>query len=246
MSNSKNHCVFSDIVAMSETIDNTISQPRNSELQENWTDDSLFSDIAAVAESTENFVSESQENWTVFEEYSTPPVETSTEVFVCTECLLVFTSVDQYCDHMAQQHEQVTFRCPLCTTFTLSLEERRSHIKKNHPSLQCPYCDYTDHDENKVIKHMSLKHLMPKNLKCDDGCSFTTNHINHLRTHKKFVHQNVRFACGADGCKYIADSKGHLKYHRRTVHAKILLKCDLCDFRTKYKSSLPKHVRRRH
>src|SRR3984885_5209672 len=122
------------------------------------------------------------------------------------------------------------------------------HTGERRYKCDYPGCTYAAKQSNTLKAH-KLIHTGQKPFKCDyEGCNHTTTRMDSLNTHK-LIHTDAKpFKCDYEGCNYAARQSGTLAMHKLT-HAEASLKfnyCNYCDFATKYRKSLNRHMQTQH
>ena len=80
---------------------------------------------------------------------------------------------------------------------------------------------------------------------CDEpGCQFVAQSPRHARRHITTHNSERPFLCKWPGCGYRAKQREHLKTHELTHSMVKPYKCHICDFATKRKEHLTRHIKR--
>ena len=80
---------------------------------------------------------------------------------------------------------------------------------------------------------------------CDEpGCQFVAQSPRHARRHITTHNSERPFLCKWPGCGYRAKQREHLKTHELTHSSDKPYKCHICDFATKRKEHLTRHIKR--
>jgi len=86
--------------------------------------------------------------------------------------------------------------------------------------FKCDYCEYSAKRKESLTRHIKIHHLKQKIL----------SKMNFLR-----------FDC--DECGYFASQKVNLQAHKEGAHMDTKLKCNICNYETKWKRSLDGHAK---
>lgn len=78
----------------------------------------------------------------------------------------------------------------------------------------------------------------------EPGCQFVAQSPRHARRHITTHNSERPFLCKWPGCGYRAKQREHLKTHELTHSSAKPYKCHICDFATKRKEHLTRHIKR--
>ena len=165
----------------------------------------------------------------------------------CHRCNVVFASMEALVQHVVLNHRDWRVHpCIVCDSIWLSASDKRNHIEKAHPKLNCTTCSFTTYVQKKMENHVRTKHEKRK-YSCDLlPCTFQTDYRSHMSLHKKAVHDKILFPCNY--CTHKAHNESHLKTHVQNIHnaEKKKYTCQECDFSTMYYRSFTHHKQRWH
>ena len=94
--------------------------------------------------------------------------------------------------------------------------------------------------ETTIVQQIEPRTLIPndnKSTQCPE-CGAEYKQRGHMLLHYRSKHEGVRYPCNQ--CDYEATQKSNLKAHLAR-HSDSVMKCDLCDFQTKWKSHWKSH-----
>ena len=150
-------------------------------------------------------------------------------------------------------------------------DSKNPRKKKEERSLTCDTCGYKATKYSSLTHHKKVIHLGIKNCFPCEICGKTLGGKAALVTHIKSIHDNYVYKCEVEYCNYSVKTKVALDRHTQYVHEgkeyfcdscpkkftkKIQLKkhfflmhtdapmllCEKCDYKTKSKDSLKKHM----
>ena len=166
------------------------------------------------------------------------------EVFQCSLCEYKAGYKSSLVTHTKIVHEGKIFSCLDCPFKSKWQSHLRQHILAVHEGITfpCLHCEYKSNRKGNLLNHIKRVHEGLK-LRCTH-CEYITAGRGSLQSHIKSVHEGLtitqRFPC--PHCKYKATQKRDLKNHIKAMHEGCRLGVN-CDYETKWKSCLLKHVR---
>ena len=102
-------------------------------------------------------------------------------------------------------------------------------------------------EENQTYKKLAIRATFKRRYDCNQKvCDFNSNSSSGLEYHMKKLHLDgvpPKFSC--ELCDF-QSSKLMVKMHRGVEHKISLEKCGLCEFQSKWESSLYRHIRESH
>jgi len=160
-------------------------------------------------------------------------------------------------EHMNRHHKDVAIKCNFhfhCPTYFYTEEERDEHVLKVHQTakpakeVKCIYCEKKFLFGGNLSQHISLKHSDVK-IKCQlFHCS--QYFLNQEEKEKHFQETHAegeklkKYKC--DLCTFKSSFKSSLKLHIQVNHFAEILKCSLCAKKFKSKVHLVKHFANMH
>ncbi|XP_050315945.1 zinc finger protein 888-like [Anthonomus grandis grandis] len=168
--------------------------------------------------------------------------------YKCVKCDFTHLKHHGLKTHFDKTHNTNVYKCKLCPFETKQQYYFNTHIKFHAmPDVKCPYCQ-------KMIKQFSYRmHIKvhernnQTEYKCD-YCDYRSyNHANvkrHMITHKDYE-ELTQYKC--DQCHFVTVYKERLKCHKQThTQEGKWTKCPLCDFSTRYRAHLRRHLLNSH
>ena len=142
-------------------------------------------------------------------------------------------------------HAGDKYQCSFCDFKSGLVLDIEKHHRIEHPNivlkLNCPNCEYFCSSKHGLRDHMKYDHS-ERSFKCDD-CKYETKRPGNLKAHKAHMH-TIREKDSCPECDKSFNSRMQLGKHFRYIHrknAKTYL-CTNCDFETKYRFYLVKHM----
>ena len=146
-----------------------------------------------------------------------------------------------------QTNTLVVIECPqsACKYQSTSKRGVKIHFNKVHGNLKirCNECEFVGDSQNGLNIHKVRKHWNNR-FKCD-FCYFTTITRSDMKRHIKSQHKEKNLQCIY--CKHTAATTVNMERHVKREHTQTqIYSCQLCDFETKYESSVERHYFQRH
>ena len=144
--------------------------------------------------------------------------------------------------------------CAKCEFKTLKSETLRSHIKYKHSEQKekCTDCEYSHAIASKVRAHHRHVHLGEKRLQRKQVCRrLDCQYLGMSQCPESERH----FLLFCTMCEFSTTATDYLKRHIQTAHLPeivgassdgLLRKCKLCDYKTRWGSSLTRHKVNKH
>ncbi|CAB3374250.1 Hypothetical predicted protein [Cloeon dipterum] len=175
------------------------------------------------------------------------------QMMCCALCHQTFSRKQQYNAHL-QSHEK--YQCLTCKQGFSAWKVLLEHQQNGHqvctekPKHKCDTCNKKFIRVSALEQHRR-KHLAEKKQKCKPcNASFTTGsaYENHLQSknHKLVLASEsdpaqLEFQC--DNCKkYFVSKKAASSHFDRTHHNRDY-ECNICQYRTRFKTNLARHVK---
>lgn len=167
-------------------------------------------------------------------------------IYSCDICSFRAASNSELIKHK-RAHTKLTFECTLCLYKSGFRADLTNHQRLEHPGempFNCETCAYSTNRLSDLTKH-KRRHTGIKPYVCDE-CKFAFVASSDLRNHYKRKHSGIKpYIC--DQCDYSTAYGGDLTKHSRTHTGEKPFQCELCDdYRCASKSSLRRHIKRKH
>ena len=144
-------------------------------------------------------------------------------------CVGLFSKLDDYLQHIKQEHCVEVYRCVLCKQMQLfdNLNLLKEHFFNVHQSSQsqiykCKLCSYTSIEIDDLNSHLKLEHNRIIN---------PNQHLNAINT--------TNYSC--QYCRQTFNNKTQLERHVRIHLSTVDLKCNICDRQFENKIQLNQH-----
>ncbi|KAL4707517.1 hypothetical protein ACJJTC_000269 [Scirpophaga incertulas] len=161
----------------------------------------------------------------------------------CTECPLVFSSINFLKLHMRRKHnalqENFRYKCRVCNLSYDKIESLKRHVRRKHDNeFQCDECNKKFPTKESWLKHSHIKVIKECTI-CGLIFSSQGGLAKHMRcTHKKDGPKVV--FCHL--CKEGFSENRQLKHHLLKVHLKATYTCVYCNKIFKAKESYRRHI----
>ena len=151
------------------------------------------------------------------------------------------------------------YDCEACGKVFNQKHNMERHIEYVHQAkdknLKCSKCSYATFNKGDLRKHIKIVHEKIKNHVCQE-CKYATYQKPDMTRHLFSVHnigdknpqrQEYSYECEECGIKFTRNY--NLKQHRKHYHEmneateSIELQCTLCEYVTKWKGSMNKHIK---
>uniref|UniRef100_A0A0K2TFI6 Putative LOC101862921 [Aplysia californica] n=1 Tax=Lepeophtheirus salmonis TaxID=72036 RepID=A0A0K2TFI6_LEPSM len=145
---------------------------------------------------------------------------------------------------MHETSDSKNYKCPMCDITIKWKQGLRAHIICNHikgPPFKCDLCDYTNDSLQPVLRHRK-SHSEIKPFACSQ-CSHKTKTKKLLVAHIKRIHGRDEEKLPCSLCPKHFVSQRDLDLHQLSHSTEQKFTCDICGFKTKYKSYLMTHSR---
>ena len=189
------------------------------------------------------------------------------DIFTCEVCDKRYMSKEGLEYHKIVKHGGAQFECTICGNFFghRSGLIRHSKLHEEHSEqFGCNKCDKKFVRKDKLVRHkQSVHHLVNFDLDAVDtlkdeentytckvcSTSFSGSDarymiIDHLA---KKCNEGKKYYC--DACEKSFSNVSNLNRHKRYSHVTMsvdVIQCESCDFTTKHKQSLLRHIKRKH
>ena len=143
------------------------------------------------------------------------------------------------------EHEKHECPQPACKYQGTSEAGVKIHHNKVHGHLKfhCSECEFVG-DSRKGLNIHKVREHSNNRFKCD-FCYFTTITRSAMNVHIKSQHKKENIQCIY--CKHTAKTNVNMDRHVKREHTqKQIYSCQICDFKTKYESSVERHYFQRH
>merc|ERR1712189_51587 len=165
--------------------------------------------------------------------------------FYCHTCNKNLSDQNSFIRHN-MKHADDKYECEFCDFKSGFIVDIEKHHRVEHPGakriLNCPTCEFFTSSKDRLRMHIRYIHKIVRKYNCED-CEYETNHPDNLREHQKENHGvRERFPCSE--CDASLSSRKNVLKHIRYFHRKNikLYLCSSCDFETKYRHYLVKHM----
>ncbi len=188
---------------------------------------------------------------------------TECDNYECDVCHRNFVTEIQLSTHLWQAHisnvsgsgtpgriaGRKTYRCPFCGYHSRYKQNVVVHIRRHtgEKPFKCSVCHYASPDLSTLYSHMWTKHPDAKPFKCD-VCNENFVTPRQLRYHlqRRHIDQSLSLdkadAGGGPAVTHFTKPQRHFQ-QRSGVW---LYACDICDFASRYRCSIYRHVRIKH
>ncbi|KAL5013297.1 hypothetical protein ScPMuIL_007567 [Solemya velum] len=170
----------------------------------------------------------------------------------CPKCDKLFYTEDNMRRHLKLHSQDRPFVCPKCSKTFKTRASMRGHIIVHDPTrpFKCGIDECgKDFRTPKLLKnHQEEFHnLSTKRFHCSaDGCNFSFFKRSHLERHEITHTGERKFVCPWVDCHRPFRHRDNLKVHMRQHTNEKPVKCDLCEFACRQRSSLHWHKKKCH
>lgn len=213
----------------------------------------LYNPFDYKIDSTEN---KTDVQKTIKSECITENAQTEEEKFQCLSCVMKFTDVPSYKNHVIEDHGNDPYLCFLCrkryaTTFRLSVHVSRKHCKHfnlKSDNLLCCFCYGLFRNEESLRFHYNVHHRFFK-----ESCAICKEEFPNMRwqmEHMYIFHSQSNFKC--DKCTSVFVHRLQLITHEKNVHEKFICRklgqfvCQICFVEQHSGTSLYMHKKEVH
>ncbi|XP_070543345.1 zinc finger protein 493-like [Ptychodera flava] len=165
--------------------------------------------------------------------------------FKCKMCERGFFKKVDLIRHSQVHKNDKTYTCNVCqqkcSSLSAMLIHKKSHQQaKGSPENSCQVCGEVFHSRSAKILHVKSH---PNVLNCD-VCSYATMDDKSLKTHyqKHINPKNKMIKCTYRSCNYSCKTAEGIKAHIATHFNGSYFACEMCEFRTKYRPNLFRHI----
>ena len=166
----------------------------------------------------------------------------------CLQCKKLFNYKHHLKKHIEEVHLGKIYECEVCKHKVSSKSAFQYHINTVHKEIdfKCKVdeCDFKAKAKNALQLHVRSFHQGEKNFHCS-LCNYKSFRKHDLKNHIENIHEDPK-KCPTCG-KFYSSNKGlqrHKKIHNENMH--IMKFCQFCDFSTKEKLNLKKHIEVQH
>ncbi|KAB7502958.1 Zinc finger protein [Armadillidium nasatum] len=191
-----------------------------------------------------------------------PNSENGAKLFICSKCAYKTKYESIFARHMSKRHTNIQpLHCSECDFVTNEKNELECHLLKcserdfdivskkclNIQTLEQSSEDKLDFEEDGIENHINDTKDNKKIFKCSK-CNFETkygsNLSRHMLRHADLQPSNEdKLDCEENG---IENQKNDADKLSNTKDIKKLFQCSKCDFETKYKKSVDRHMSKKH
>ena len=190
-----------------------------------------------------------------------------TDIFTCEVCDKRYMSKEGLEYHKTVKHGGARFECTICgNSFGhRSALIRHSKLHEEHSEqFRCNKCDNKFGRKDKLVRHkQSVHNLVNFDLDAVDTLKDDENTYTCKVCSKSFSGSDARYMiighlakkCNegkkyyCDACEKSFSNVANLNRHKRHSHVTMsvdVIQCESCDFITKHKQSLLRHIKRKH
>ena len=165
-------------------------------------------------------------------------------LFNCSKCSAILMSYKEAVVHMNNDHGLIINKitCPICITeITDGSIQIKTHMAREHGfgNFLCKICDKKYIDERALEVHNKLNHGSEKISRCAICFKFMAKSL--LKKHKE-EHETSGRNVPCPECYKLFYGNRDMYRHKWRAHRLVFHKCDQCDYQTKYKYQLPRHL----
>ena len=191
----------------------------------------------------------------------------NSDVFRCEVCGKTYMSKVAVEYHQTVKHGGDRFECTICGNSFGHKSALKRHSKvheENSDQFKCRKCDKSFGRKDQLMRHKQGVHNLVNfdldevdALKKDDEdtytCKVCSKSFSGLDARYKIIDhlakkcKDEKYYC--DECEKSFSNVSNLNQHNRHAHVTIavdVIKCDNCNFITKHKQSLLRHIKRKH
>ena len=248
ISETEENIVLSGTNDISETMEKSLQEENNSEINSEGCNENESNVIETIAENHKDFDEQNNEELSedqILEE-SYPSIQYDEEKYkqkvvkklkgrkfnypadvdadstICPICKKAYTTIQGMHRHYQATHEQIRYNCDFCDYQGTQPNSLTLHIRYMHTNqvLKCNECNFETPREQRLKQHINKYHQRASyNFPCT-LCDFKGISAGDLKKHIEEKHDGTKFPC--DRCSYKASTPGHLAYHSK-------LHCQYCD-----------------
>lgn len=178
-------------------------------------------------------------------------------IYRCHKCHLLFTSHDEYTQHLKEHknpilperriikleelHQMNQFQCAQCNAGFPSIEKLSAHENRHKTEFTCKYCN-----KKFLIQYRYKEHLLQHEKRQDKYIECKLCDRRFLKEERYKEHMNIHFPretfpCGTCGKEF--GTSQQLNDHQKSEHnKKFAMKCGLCSYETCVKQNFEKHA----
>lgn len=178
--------------------------------------------------------------------------------YKCDHCNESFRKKNQLAVHVAKHTGELPYKCTEegCESAFITPSKLRRH-QLTHSFGEKTYvcCLCTEEDTvtftkfSELTKHIRNIHPDPPR-ECDEcGKRFRSlkSLKTHMRSHQVTMADRMLYSCDFNGCDARYVQRSGLLAHTKAKHTRVSqFACEICSFRSSYKSSLRKHINLKH
>ncbi|XP_078680489.1 uncharacterized protein LOC144915725 [Branchiostoma floridae x Branchiostoma belcheri] len=173
-------------------------------------------------------------------------VHTEDRPYMCDLCGKFFKFLGNLNHHVQVIHSDTRpFPCKKCNYSSKSKEGLLRHDKRVHSDnkMACPHCGFSTCNKSALEKHMDL-HSEDRQHKCPH-CTYGFKESNALKRHIEEVHsEKPLHHCSR--CSYSSSNHIRMEEHELAHLETTRYNCEICDFKSKWRTSLFRHYKTVH
>ncbi|KAI5645627.1 zinc-finger associated domain (zf-AD) domain-containing protein [Phthorimaea operculella] len=160
----------------------------------------------------------------------------------CTKCNIGFETMEEYSDHMANEHDDIRETCPVCNNKYQPVYLRKHlALHQQEKPFMCDICGKNFKISGQLTRHRTTHFITKLEFKCPE-CPYRGRFKENLKLHMRTHTNDKRYQCPQCPTRYFIN-KSNLSRHMLTHKSERNFKCDQCQKGFNTKRNLAEHFK---